>query len=200
MVDKDDKNTEVHTNQDAVIQAGVSESYLTKPTTLIDLETRLEAQAETAEDRQKRVDGEFTASGLSPFAVTDEENTENLDVYAGVEPTYKNYADVTHKPFAAAEGAEAEAEKRALESVAELEENSRQAATGFTTYGPSIEIDPVGRTEAIVRGGSGDAEADRKAVAEREASVQASTETQARASVTPESKPRSAGTSSKAKE
>ena len=197
MVDKE--TSETYTNQDAVVKAGVSESYLTKPTTLIDLEARLEAQAETAENRQKRVDSEFAASGLSPFAVTDQENTENLDVYAGVEPTYKNYADVTHKPFASEGGAEAEAEKRALESMKELEENSRQAATGFTTYGPSIEVDPVGRTESIVRGGSGDAAADRKAVAERqEAQVAASGS--GSVATSSDSKPRSAGTSGKAKE
>lgn len=51
---------------------------------------------------------------------------------------------------------EAKVEKELLAAMKAREENSKQAQGGATTYAASVEVDPLGRTAGIVRGGPGD--------------------------------------------
>lgn len=140
----------------------MAETEITKPTTTLDAEARFAAEEpESAEDRKKRLDEQFATAAGPAYVI--EGNAS--DAFVGTDPIYQNYADVTHQPFAAEEGAEAELEKRALAAMAARTENSKQASGGFTNYGAAVEVDPVGRNESIVRGGTGNAAADREAVA-----------------------------------
>lgn len=150
----DNETTEPQISQAAVLQPGVSDPYEMKPTQQIDLERRLAEENKSSEERlQER--REATAKALDS-AYRDSENNESIDNFTGTAPEYQQYGGVSHEPMRGDGGAERTVEDRLLQSQADLLENSVKAAGGHTTYGETVEVDPVGRSGAIVRGGSGD--------------------------------------------
>lgn len=86
----------------------------TKPNVVLDLERR---QAE----EQARASGEAPPADENARVFQVEDN--DTSAYIGVDPEYQNYADETHKPFAAEEGAEQDAEQRVAEFLASEKQN-----------------------------------------------------------------------------
>lgn len=142
------------TNQDAVNPAGVSDPYVTQPTTYFDLKAAEERNEKSTEEKQKEREEAFDANLQSSHPG---DNTDSLDKFVATSPEYQNYGDVSHEPLEAEEETpERKAELRILKAMADRDANSKQALGGHTTYGESVEADPVGRGSDIVRGGSGD--------------------------------------------
>jgi len=82
------------------------EVQFTKPNVLLDLERRQE------EERAKEA-GEEPPPDENARVWQVEDN--ETDAFIGVDPEYQNYADETHKPFMAEEGAEQVSEERVVE-------------------------------------------------------------------------------------
>lgn len=107
----------------------VDKATYTKPASQLDLEARLENE-NTSElrlsDAPSRVDEEpVREDGARDYRV----EGNDVSAYVGVDPIYQNYADETHKPSRADDGAEAEVFERLDndgKAVAEAAEKLKQ--------------------------------------------------------------------------
>lgn len=152
MADNDTPETQV--SQTAVLEGGVSDPYEMRPTAQIDLERRQAEEAKTGKDKLKeRTEATLAALGT---AHPDAANTDSVGEFRGTDPVYQNYGGVSHEPMNGDAGPEVTAEEKLLAAQAGILENSIKAQGGHSTYGESVEVDPLGRSGAIVRGGSGD--------------------------------------------
>jgi hypothetical protein len=95
----------------------------TKPTSLLDLEARLERENRSDAVLPSYVNPEDAEAPEAQWAVEGNE----VDNYVGVSPEYMTYANDSDKPRRAEEGAEAEVEKQLLERTsAEKPKNTQK--------------------------------------------------------------------------
>lgn len=138
-----------------MVGRGVSEGYFTPPATQVDLALRLDEQEKSSDEKQAEREEAFDASHAASYPGDNTDSTEN---FVGTSGEYMNYGGVSHEPLKGEGDTNPElvAEERILKAMADRDANSKQALGGHTTYGPAVEVDPVGRGNDIVRGGSGD--------------------------------------------